>query len=111
MNDPQPEGHHGKPHRTTKILSHAARRRGGGVAARDAGAAAGDAGCRISWLAGSITFDDAAHVITASRKVTTMRRRDILAGAGLWATGAATLSLPAPAIAQGRRQLKMVTDW
>src|SRR5262249_48108660 len=31
MNDPQPEGSHGKPHRTTKILSYA-RRRGGGVA-------------------------------------------------------------------------------
>jgi TRAP-type mannitol/chloroaromatic compound transport system substrate-binding protein len=39
-----------------------------------------------------------------------MRRRDILAGAGSLATGAA-LSLPAPAIAQGFRQLKMVTDW
>src|ERR1700680_4429804 len=39
-----------------------------------------------------------------------MRRRDILAGAGSFATGAA-LSFPAPAIAQGIRQLKMVTDW
>ena len=39
-----------------------------------------------------------------------MRRRDILAGAGSLATGA-TLSFPAPAIAQGRRELKMVTDW
>jgi TRAP-type mannitol/chloroaromatic compound transport system substrate-binding protein len=39
-----------------------------------------------------------------------MRRRDILAGAGSLAT-AATLSFPAPAIAQGLRQLKMVTDW
>ena len=39
-----------------------------------------------------------------------MRRRDILAGAGSLATGA-TLSFPAPAIAQGLRQLKMVTDW
>jgi TRAP-type mannitol/chloroaromatic compound transport system substrate-binding protein len=39
-----------------------------------------------------------------------MRRRDILAGAGSLAAGA-TLSLPAPAIAQGIRQLKMVTDW
>src|SRR6516165_386245 len=37
MNDPQPEGSHGKPHRTTKILSHA-RRRGGRVAARGKGA-------------------------------------------------------------------------
>src|SRR5262244_1809907 len=36
MNDPRPEGHHGKLHRTTKILSHARRR--GGVAARGAGA-------------------------------------------------------------------------
>jgi len=39
-----------------------------------------------------------------------MRRRDILAGAGSVAAGA-TLSFPAPAIAQGHRQLKMVTDW
>jgi TRAP-type mannitol/chloroaromatic compound transport system substrate-binding protein len=39
-----------------------------------------------------------------------MRRRDILAGAGSLATGA-TLSFPAPAIAQEIRQLKMVTDW
>src|SRR3977135_3383367 len=39
-----------------------------------------------------------------------MRRRDILAGAGSLAAGAA-LSFPAPAIAQGIRQLKMVTDW
>src|SRR5436190_3912121 len=44
------------------------------------------------------------------RKGTVMRRRDILAGAGSLAAGA-TLSLPAPAIAQGRRELKMVTDW
>src|SRR5262245_2113055 len=40
MNDPQPEGHHGKPRRTTKIPSHADRRRGSGVAAGGAGAAA-----------------------------------------------------------------------
>jgi TRAP-type mannitol/chloroaromatic compound transport system substrate-binding protein len=39
-----------------------------------------------------------------------MRRRDILAGTGLLAAGA-SLSFPAPAIAQGIRQLKMVTDW
>ena len=39
-----------------------------------------------------------------------MRRRDILAGAGSLAT-AATLSFPTPAIAQGIRELKMVTDW
>src|SRR5262245_16357277 len=38
-------GSHGKPHRTTKILGHAWR--GGGVAARGARAAAGDAGRRI----------------------------------------------------------------
>ena len=37
-----------------------------------------------------------------------MRRRDILAGAGSLATAA---SFAAPAIAQGIRQLKMVTDW
>jgi len=39
-----------------------------------------------------------------------MRRRDILAGAGTWATAAGT-SFAAPAIAQGMRQLRMVTDW
>jgi TRAP-type mannitol/chloroaromatic compound transport system substrate-binding protein len=39
-----------------------------------------------------------------------MRRRDILAAAGSLATGA-TVSLSAPAIAQGIRELKMVTDW
>ena len=39
-----------------------------------------------------------------------MRRRDILVGAGSLATGA-SLTFPAPAIAQGIRQLKMVTDW
>jgi TRAP-type mannitol/chloroaromatic compound transport system substrate-binding protein len=39
-----------------------------------------------------------------------MRRRDILAGAGSVAAGA-SLSFPAPAIAQGIRRLKMVTDW
>lgn len=39
-----------------------------------------------------------------------MRRRDVLAGAGSIAVGAAS-GFPAPAIAQGRRQLKMVTDW
>jgi len=37
MNDPQLEGHHGKPHRTAKILSRARRR--GRVAARGARAA------------------------------------------------------------------------
>jgi TRAP-type mannitol/chloroaromatic compound transport system substrate-binding protein len=40
-----------------------------------------------------------------------MRRRDILTGgAGSLAT-VATSSFPAPAIAQGIRRLKMVTDW
>jgi TRAP-type mannitol/chloroaromatic compound transport system substrate-binding protein len=39
-----------------------------------------------------------------------MRRRDILAGAGVVVAGA-SLRFPAPAIAQGIRQLKMVTDW
>ena len=37
-----------------------------------------------------------------------MRRRDVLAGAGLLA---AASRLPPPAIAQGLRRLKMVTDW
>jgi TRAP-type mannitol/chloroaromatic compound transport system substrate-binding protein len=39
-----------------------------------------------------------------------MRRRDILAGAGSFVAGS-TLNFPAPAIAQGIRHLKMVTDW
>jgi TRAP-type mannitol/chloroaromatic compound transport system substrate-binding protein len=39
-----------------------------------------------------------------------MRRRDILAGGGSLAAGA-TLRFPTPAVAQGIRQLKMVTDW
>src|SRR5258708_22529710 len=39
-----------------------------------------------------------------------MRRRDILAGAGSLAAGA-TVNFPTPVIAQGIRQLKMVTDW
>lgn len=39
-----------------------------------------------------------------------MRRRDLLAGAGSIAAGAIS-GLPAPAFAQGIRQLKMVTDW
>src|SRR5262249_35000239 len=39
-----------------------------------------------------------------------MRRRDILGGAGV-VTAAVTASFPTPAIAQSRRQLRMVTDW
>ena len=39
-----------------------------------------------------------------------MRRRDLLAGAGTLAVGATTC-FPAPALAQGTRQLTMVTDW
>src|SRR5215467_11655974 len=41
-------GSHGKPDRTTKILSHPARRRGGRVAARGKRAAGGDAGGRMA---------------------------------------------------------------
>src|SRR5262245_51921800 len=52
----------------------------------------------------------ARYVSVHWRKVAAMRRRDILAGAGSLAT-AAVLSFPTPAIAQGIRQLKMVTDW
>src|SRR5215213_6581773 len=37
-----------------------------------------------------------------------MRRRDILAGAAL---GTSVASFPAPALPQGTRSLKMVTDW
>jgi len=43
---PPTGGSHGKPHRTTEILSHARRR--GGLAARGAGAAVGVAGDRVS---------------------------------------------------------------
>src|SRR5947209_17159677 len=39
-----------------------------------------------------------------------MRRRDIVAGVGSL-TAVASASFPSPAIAQGIRQLKMVTDW
>ena len=39
-----------------------------------------------------------------------MRRRDVLAGAGSVATGAA-FNFPAPVIGQGLRQLKLVTAW
>jgi TRAP-type mannitol/chloroaromatic compound transport system substrate-binding protein len=39
-----------------------------------------------------------------------MRRRAVLIGAGSVAAGA-TFEFPAPAIAQGVRQLRMVTDW
>jgi TRAP-type mannitol/chloroaromatic compound transport system substrate-binding protein len=39
-----------------------------------------------------------------------MRRRDLLAAAGPVAAGA-SVSFPTPAISQGLRQLKMVTDW
>ena len=39
-----------------------------------------------------------------------MRRRDLLTGARTLVAGAA-VTLPAPAIAQGIRHLKMVTDW
>src|SRR5262245_55932736 len=44
------------------------------------------------------------------KEVKALRRRDVLIGAGSLAAGG-TLSFPAPAIAQGTRQLKMVTDW
>ena len=39
-----------------------------------------------------------------------MRRRNLLAGAGAIVAGA-SFSFPTPALAQGVRQLKMVTDW
>ncbi len=39
-----------------------------------------------------------------------MKRRDVLAGAGSLAAGAAA-GFPAPAVAQGIRQLTMATDW
>jgi TRAP-type mannitol/chloroaromatic compound transport system substrate-binding protein len=39
-----------------------------------------------------------------------MRRRDVLTVAGSFATGA-SLTFPSPAIAQGIRRFRMVTDW
>jgi TRAP-type mannitol/chloroaromatic compound transport system substrate-binding protein len=44
------------------------------------------------------------------RKTTAVRRRDVLAGVGSLAAST-TVSFPTPALAQGIRQLKMVTDW
>jgi TRAP-type mannitol/chloroaromatic compound transport system substrate-binding protein len=44
------------------------------------------------------------------KKGAAMRRRDVLAGGGSLA-GGAVLNFPAPAVAQGLRHLKMVTDW
>src|SRR5262249_10171316 len=44
------------------------------------------------------------------KRETAIERRGSLGGAGVVVTGA-TLRFPAPAIAQGIRQLKMVTDW
>jgi TRAP-type mannitol/chloroaromatic compound transport system substrate-binding protein len=43
-------------------------------------------------------------------RATALRRRDVLVGSGSLVSGA-TLSFPTPAIAQGIRKLKMVTDW
>jgi hypothetical protein len=42
---------------------------------------------------------------------TTMKRRSFLAGAGVAGVAAAASTLAAPAIAQGKRELKMVTTW
>jgi hypothetical protein len=47
MNDPQPEGSHGKLHRTTKILNDA-RRRCGRMAARGARTAGGHVATRVA---------------------------------------------------------------
>jgi len=46
----------------------------------------------------------------AQSKTAAMKRRDVLRGAASFAAGAG-LSLSAPAVAQGIRRLKMVTDW
>src|SRR6476619_2708642 len=49
--------------------------------------------------------------VTVNRKKAAgIRRRDILAAAGSLAAGASA-GFPTPVIAQGVRQLKMVTDW
>ena len=44
------------------------------------------------------------------RKATVLKRRDVLIGAGSLPY-VASLSFPAPAVAQGFRRLKLVTDW
>src|SRR5256885_12341193 len=61
---PTTGGSHGKPHRTTRILSHA-RRRGCRVAARRVRAAAGDAG--IGFLRDT-SLADATHLVAAFRQ-------------------------------------------
>src|SRR5262249_61561067 len=48
--------------------------------------------------------------IAVAERGRSMRRRDILSGAGSLAAGA-SVSFPAPALAQSIRQLRMVTDW
>jgi putative tryptophan/tyrosine transport system substrate-binding protein len=63
MNDPQPGGSHGKPHRTTKILSHARRR--GRLAAHGARAAGCDAG--VGFL-GATSPEPYASLLSAFRK-------------------------------------------
>src|SRR5256886_17489417 len=77
-------GSHGKPHRTTKVLSHAWRR-GGGVAARGACAAAGKAADHgvpghdhafswSQWVA-CRTFDCNVPFSAARRRISAMRSR------------------------------------
>jgi TRAP-type mannitol/chloroaromatic compound transport system substrate-binding protein len=75
----------------------------GGVAAGRAGATAGSP-------AAVLRMRLADHPRRVGKRGTVMKRRDVLTGAGSLATGA-TFVFPAPAIAQGLRQLKMVTDW
>jgi TRAP-type mannitol/chloroaromatic compound transport system substrate-binding protein len=55
-------------------------------------------------------LDTVGASVFHSEEEALMRRRDILTGAGSIAAGAIA-SFPAPAIAQGIRLLKMVTDW
>src|SRR4029078_7696685 len=71
-------GSHGKPHRTTKILSHA-RRRGGDVAARGARTAAGDVGDRLSQRLGGSRRSAQGRVVAnmkRRRQKTTSVKRD-----------------------------------
>src|SRR5260370_1242148 len=90
-------GSHGKLHRTTKILSHARRR--GGVAARGAGAAAGDAGdedFRCSSLLYVSSKEDAPRMSGIGWRQSMQRREliTLLAGAALIGPPTATAQTP-----------------
>src|SRR5262249_23641789 len=88
LNDPPIGGSHGKPHPTTKILSHAARRRGGRVAARGARAAGGDAGPSADWRAvaalSRVSEPQCHGVAIRAARPWICRRTEYDLGAPLW---------------------------